>query len=221
MSPARQDAAQGHRGNGDRAVAIRTIIGDVIAEAVRAAGASGVILLDDETPEGGLAHEWLVEALGPERVWRGAAVASNVQGTGADRRDAQLLGAWQLARERSGLIADPSSRTALLLGGALPRADLFPLGDLYASQIERLAGGSTLAHEIATLARRAGGLEALDAALARLVDARLPADTALHALDDEVAHELLRLYERGRYYRLRPRLVPKLSARTLGVDLFD
>lgn len=221
MSPAREDPVQGHRGDEDRTAAIRTIVSDVIAEAVRAAGAGGVVLMDDGTPEGELAHDWLVDALGAERVWRGSAVASNVQGTDVDRRDAQLLGAWQVARERSGLIADPSSRTALLLGGPLPRADLFPLGDLFASRIERLAGGSTLSQEITALAERAGGLEALDAALARLVDARLPAITALDALDDDVARDLLRLYERGRYYRLRPRLVPKLSARTLGVDLFD
>lgn len=221
MSGAPPDPVPGYRRDAERAEAIRSIVGDVIAEAVRAADASGVILLDAWTPEGKLAHEWLVGALGAARVWRGGAVASNVQGADPDRRDAQLLGAWQLARERSGLIADPSNRTALLLGGALPRADLFPLGDLYASQIERLAGASTLSAEITALATRAGGLDALDAALSRVVDARLTAAAALEGLEAGVAKDLMRFYERGRYYRLRPRLVPKLSARTLGVDLFD
>lgn len=201
--------------------AVRSIICDVIVEAVRSARAGGVVILDDWTPEGELVHDWLVEALGRPRVWRAGALASNVHGDGPDRSDAELPGAWRCAREQSALIAHPASKTALLLGGAPPRADLFPLGDVYASQVERLAGSCRLPDDVAQLARTAGGIGTIDAALVRLVDARSPAADALSDLDAGIAGELLRLYERGRYFRLRPRLVPKLSARTLGIDLFD
>jgi hypothetical protein len=63
-------------------------------------------------------------------------------------------------------------------------------------------------------------VDVLDAALERLVDGRESPSAALAALGPD-ADEILRLYERGRYYRLRPGLVPKLGARTIGVDLFD
>ena len=201
------------------AAAVRSIVGDVVAEAVRAAGADGVVVLDDWTPEGELSYEWLVAAIGEARIWRGATVASNVQEvTGAD---AQVLGAWRFAREQRGLIAHPCSKTALLLGGRPPQADLFPLGDLYASQVARLAGGWSAPEDLRGLAARAGGIDVLDAALARLIDAREPAASALDSLAGDIAGEVLELYQQGRYYRLRPRLVPKLGARTLGVDLFD
>jgi hypothetical protein len=221
MSAIAQDIAERQAARARQTAVIRSIVGDVIVEAVRSAEAAGVVVLDDWTPEGELAYEWLVGALGETRVWRGASLASNVQGAGVDGADAQLLGAWHFASERAGLIAHPASKTTLLLGGPLPHAHLLPLGDLYASQVAELAGGWSMPDELAAIAARAGGLELLDAALARLVDAREPPATALDALAGDTAGEVMRLYERGRYHRLRPRLVPKLGARTLGVDLFD
>ncbi|HSK19217.1 MAG TPA: hypothetical protein VK912_08755 [Longimicrobiales bacterium] len=218
MNPGRPEFA-GPRDRQATAAALRSIVGDVVAEAVRAAGAGGVVVLDDWTPEGELAYEWLVAAIGEARIWRGATVASNVQGvTGAD---AQVLGSRRFVQEHSGLTAHPCSKTALLLGGRPPQADLFPLGDLYASQVARLAGGWSVPEDLRGLVASAGGIDMLDAALARLIDGREPAEAALDSLAGDVAGEVLRLYERGRYYRLRPRLVPKLGARTLGVDLFD
>jgi hypothetical protein len=201
-----------------RAAAVQAIVVGVIAEAVVSAGAQGVAVLDDWTPEGELVYEWLVEALGEARVWRGATLASNVHGENPD--DAQVLAASHFARDRAGLIAHPASKTALLLGGPLPRADLFPLGDLYASQVARLAGAWSVPPELEPILRRIGGIDVLDAALARLIDGRESAEPALAALGSE-AGEIARMYERGRFYRLRPRLVPRLGVRTLGVDLFD
>lgn len=202
-----------------RATAIRSIVSDVIAEAVRSAGAGGIVILDDWTPEGELSYEWLVAALGEARVWRGASLASNVQGVEA--ADAQQIAALRFARERDGLIAHPASKTALLLGGALPRADVFPLGDLYATQVAELADGWSVPDALATVVRLVGGIDVLDAVLARMVEGREPPRTALAGLGADDADEVVRMYERGRWHRLRPRLVPKLGARTLGVDLFD
>jgi hypothetical protein len=201
-----------------RADAIRSIIGDVVVAAVDAAQAGGVIVLRDWTPEGELAYEWLVAALGEARVWRGASLASNVHVP--DREDAQILAAWRFSREHGALIADPSSKTALLLGGSLPPADLFPLGDLYASQVAVLAGGWSVPDRLRPIIEQIGAA-ALDESLMRLVEAREAPDLAFAGIDRTVADELTTLYERGRSGRLRRWLVPKLTARTLGIDLFD
>jgi hypothetical protein len=201
----------------ERAADLRRIVGGVVAQAVADAAAGGVLVLEDWTPEGELVYEWLVAELGEERVWRAASLASNVHGLDAD---ANLIEAWRAARSRSALLAHPATKTALLLGGAWPRADLFPLGDLYASQVSELAEGWTVPADLAELVA-GSGVVALDGALARLVDGREAPDRALAGLDGGAADQLIRLYERGRYFRLRPRLVPKLGARTAGVDLFD
>lgn len=218
MTAHREVAWTAHRDAAARADAIRTVVSGVVVEAVRSARAGGVVILEDRTPEGELVCEWLIDALGESRVWRAAALASNVHGLNAD--DAQMLGAWQCARDRSGLIAHPASKTALLLGGPLPRADVFPLGDLYASQLSRLAGGWSVPDSLGAVLERVGGVDVLDAALARFVDMREPAEEALAGLGSDAAG-VVALYENGRYSRLRPRLVPKLTARTFGVDLFD
>ena len=207
-------------GSHERSAAVQSIVADVVHEAVRASGAAGVVILDDWTPEGELAYEWLVPALGEDAVWRGASLASNLHEKGVDRADAQLLGAWHAAREQDVLVAHPATKTALLLGGALPRADLLPLGDLYASQVVRLAGGWSVPSALEQIVA-AAGVDCLDGALMRLVDYRMPANAAFEGLDSHIADAVLRLYTRGRHFRLRPRLVPKLGPRTLGVDLFD
>jgi hypothetical protein len=203
-----------------RATSLRAIVGDVVRQAVADAGAPGVIILEDRTPEGELACQWLEGALGTASLWRGASLASNLHGTDVDPADAQLLGAWRLARQEGALIAHPASKTTLLLGGALPRVDVFPLGDLYASQVVQLAGGWSAPADLEAIVA-AVGVEAVDGALGRLVDGRMSAAEAFRGVDSHIGEEIARLYARGRHFRLRPRLVPKLGARTLGVDLFD
>jgi hypothetical protein len=180
---------------------VGAVVAAVCAAAVAQSGATGLVVIDDHTPEGELAFGWLVAALGHDRVWRGAAHTGNVQ-------------------ERV-LLAHPANRTALLLGGRLPAADLLPLGDVTASQVEALTGSWTAGPEAESLARDAGGIASIDAALRRLVDERRPAVDALAELPGEIAARLLDLYDRGRWFRLRPPLTPKLTVRTLGIDLFD
>ena len=196
---------------------VERVVRGVVAAAVRESGAKGVVILDDWTAEGELLCEWLVRELGEARVWRVASLASNVQNVAAGA-DAQAVAA---ARAAGSLLAHPANRTGLLLGGALPRADLLPFGDVTATQMEMLAGGWTVPAEVEQVAMAAGGMRVLDAALTRWVDERRPPEEALAELDAGVARRVRELYERGRYWRVRPRLVPKLSARTIGVDLFD
>jgi hypothetical protein len=199
------DAAGGGSAGG-RDARLQRIIGAVCAAAVADSGAAGVLVLEAATPEGALLCRWLDAGPGTVRVWRGDARSGNVQGDAA---------------ARDALVAHPANKTALLLGGRLPAVDLLPLGDLWASEAAELAGAWSAPAAVTDLAAAAGGVAALDAALRRLVDERRAVDDALGSLGDDVAARLLQMYERGRWFRLRSRLTPKLSARTLGIDLFD
>jgi hypothetical protein len=198
---------------------VERVVRGVCAAAMTDASAAGIVVLEDWTPEGELLYEWLVRELGERRVWRAASLASNLQAGGSV--DAGLAAAWRAARDDDALVAHPANRTALLLGGRLPWADLLPFGDVPASHVEALAGRWSASADVEALAAAAGGITVLDAALERLVDRREPSDAALAGLDGTVAQQVLRLYERGRPFRLRARLVPKLGARTIGIDLFD
>jgi hypothetical protein len=196
----------------DAAARVERVVRGVCAAAVAETGASGIIVLEDWTPEGELVYEWLVRELGESRVWRAASLASNVQGLSPG--EAQELGARRAAAADDALLAHPANRTALLLGGRLPAADLFPLGDAWASQVEELAGRWSAEPAVEALAGAFGGVAAMDDALRRAVEGGEPGDTPQAA-------ELARLYGRGRWWRLRGRVVPKLGARTIGIDLFD
>jgi hypothetical protein len=191
------------------------VIRSVVAGAVDAAAARGVVVLEEWTPEGELLYEWLVEELGEERVWRAASLRHRL--IASDRPPALFTA----AAEAGALVAHPAHKTALLLGGRIPLADLLPLGDVWASQVERLTGRWTASPELDEAAAAAGGIGALDAALRRMVEAREEPSAALASLPLAAAQQVALLYERGRFYRMRPRLVPKLGPRTLGVDLFD
>jgi hypothetical protein len=199
--------------SGTAGARVERVVRGVCAGAVRDSGAAGVVVLEDWTPEGELACEWLVRELGEARVWRAASLASNVQGRTTPALEAALL--------REALVAHPANRTALLLGGRIAFADLFPLGDLWASEVEALTGRWSAPPDVEALAGSAGGAAALDAAVRALLGPGTDAGPPLPGMSPEAAGELRRLYGRGRWWRLRPRVVPKLGNRTLGIDLFD
>lgn len=209
----------GHGGAAARAERVERVVRGVCASAVRETATAGIVVLDDWTPEGELLYEWLVHELGEARVWRAASLASNLQGLST--AESQLVAAWRSAQDGTRLVAHPCNRTALLLCGRPPWADLLPLGDLWASQVERLTGRWSAPEAVEALAAAVGGVAVIDDALERMLDRREPQDAALAALPEGAARRLLGFYERGRPYRLRPRLIPKLAARTLGIDLFD
>jgi hypothetical protein len=115
--------------------------------------------------------------------------------------------------------ACPVNKTALLLGGALPPERILPLGDVWASQVQEMAGGWSAPDAVVALAARAGGIEVLDAALARWLERR---DTAaLDELPADVRDEVRARFAAGRADRVHPVVVPRLTARTLGADLFE
>jgi hypothetical protein len=201
--------AKADDGETARSERVGRIVRRVCAHALTESGARGIVVLEDWTPEGELAYEWLVGELDETRVWRAAGAAGNMPAE------------WRSAPADTPLLAHPANRTALLLGGRLPLADLLPLGDLWASQILELCGRWSAPPAVEALAADAGGIAELDAALARLVDERHEPEAALEGLPSALARHMLKLYDRGRHARLHPRLVPKLSARTLGIDLND
>jgi len=212
---------------------VAAVVGGVVRQAVEDAGAAGVVLLDDGSPEARLAAEWCGAALGPERVFSVAppprdAVEAVLAAARGGVRGAPEVGAAELHRlfgrlmaaERKALLAHPANKTALLLAAAVPPEPLLPLGDLYASEVERLAGSWSAPPEVAALADLAGGIDRLDAALIEHLDRRRPAEAALASLPPAARAAVLDALETGRFARRRIGLVPKLTTRTLGVDYF-
>jgi hypothetical protein len=203
---------------------IARVVAGVVQQAVEDAGAAGVVVLEPDSPEGRLAVAWSVRLLGADRVWRidpdGA--SGNDVGGSPDRREEFRRGvARVLARDRNGLLMHPANKTALLLDPFPPPEPLLPLGDLYATHVARLSDGAwTGSDGLHELADAAGGIETLDAALAAIVEGRAPAARALGHLPEAVRRGILQRWEAGRFWRRRPGLVPKLGARTLGIDLF-
>jgi hypothetical protein len=199
------------------------VIGGVLRQAVEDAHAQGIVVLEPDSPEARLLLAWSVPALGEARVWRvegepGGAEARH----GAFRREELHRAVGRvLARERNALLAHPVNKTALLLDGPVPPEPLLPLGDLYASRVAAAAGAWSGSEGLRALADAAGGIEGLDAALERLVEGRLPPQRAFADLPEAVRTDILDRWERGRFWRRRPGLIPKLGARTPGIDLFE
>ena len=110
------------------------------------------------------------------------------------------------------------NKTELLLAGVDERADLYPVGDLYASELAefvKLQPGNV----VARLAEQAGGLLALDVLLRRLLDERSDAEAAF-ATAPQLRDPLLARLRVTRFRRGQLGIIPKLGARTIGIDLF-
>jgi hypothetical protein len=125
-----------------------------------------------------------------------------------------------MAKERNALTAHPANKTALLLGADWPVEPLLPLGDLYATQIAALTGGWSGPPDVERLVRLAGGIEATDRALGSWFEKWQAPDSALGHLPAECRGPFLEAVRRGRFWRERAGLIPKLSVRTIGIDLF-
>ncbi|HYH79926.1 MAG TPA: hypothetical protein VEX86_09010 [Longimicrobium sp.] len=208
-----------------REARIAAVIGAVARQALADRGARRVALLDDGGPEAAFAARVLAQALGPEGVVRIAATDAEVESVLhlAPEVSAEALG-HELRRLRARLLPDalpahPANKTALLLDAGLPPEPLLPLGDLWASEAAELAGGWSAPEPVRRIAGDAGGIDALDDALRAYVDRRDP--RGLDALPAAAADAVRRALAAGRAARMHPRVVPKVGARTLGVDLFD
>lgn len=203
---------------------IAEVVGAVARQALADRGKTRIALLYDAGPEAQLAGAILRDQLGAERVACVTAADVDVKPL------ARVLAADshrvddEVRRMRARLMDDalpahPGNKTALLLGGELPPEPLLLLGDLWATDVAPLAGGWSAPAEVAALAKEAGGIEALDGALRRLIDGRDAA--ALDVLRPDLAERVRAMLAAGSASRRHPRLVPKLGARTLCADLFE
>jgi hypothetical protein len=209
-----------------RAVRIGEAVGAVARQALIDRGAQRLALLDDGSPEAGLAARFLAAVLGDDAVVRVSLEGAEVEPllhllpSGVSHERLQDEARRLKARLLEGaLTAHPANKTELLLGAALPPEPLLPLGDLYAGEVAGLCGGWSASAEVRALAEAAGGVDALDSALRRWLDGRDPA--GLDGLPAEAAEQVKRRFRAGRAARLAPRIIPKLGTRTLGVDLLE
>jgi hypothetical protein len=221
-----------------RSTRLREVVGAVARQALLDRGMARVAVLDDGSPEAELATRWLMEEIGEKRVALASVVEEEVESVlhalsaqmphlqpdphePAERRRRLSVEVCRLrARlDVDALMANPSNKTVLLLGGAPPPEPFFPLGDLYATEVRELAGGWSAPPTVEALADRCGGIDHLDAALRGHFDRREP--DALQALPADAARAVTDALARGRAARVFGMLVPKLGSRTLGVDLFE
>lgn len=197
--------------SGALAQRIATVVAGVVAGVARDARRSRLFILDAGTPEAELLAGWLEHAGLEARVER-------VRG-GADQSAEDLLAEARRAAGRDGLVLDPVNKTVAVLWPETVAAPVLPLADLYATQIARLVGGwSAPAHALGTI-ERAGGIEPVDDFLAAHLEQRRPLDRALRSIAPAAAAELRERLGAGWWWRRRLGVVPKLGARTLGIDL--
>ncbi len=185
----------------EREARLGRIVAGVLDEAIRCAQCSGLLVVDDGSPETRLLQRWCQRHLGGRHV---------------SARPGQIQ---ELAGERL-LSARATNKTALLLSSSFPGERVLPLGDLYATQIRELAGGCSVPADVQELADVAGGIDALDAALASCFESWLPAGKAAEQLTYPARGPFLEAVRAGRFWRERAGLIPKLSTRTIGIDLF-
>lgn len=131
----------------------------------------------------------------------------------------ELIEQWCALRfSGHGLAINAANKTELLLGAAAPAA-VFPLGDLYASEVAAMCGSFELSPAARELADAAGGIEPLDQALRKLLDERRDPAAAFQHIP-ALREPVLRRLQQTRFRRARSGIVPKLGARTIGIDLF-
>lgn len=211
--------------SGVRYARIAEIVGAVARQALIDRGARRIALLDDGGPEADLAARILGGALGEAGLIRITASDADVESVlhlspGAAAETLRHEIRRMRARLTPGALpAHPGNKTALLLNAHLPPEPLLPLGDLWAGEVAELAGGWSAPPSVRRIAEQAGGIAVLDDALRAYVDR--PDPRGLDALPSEAADAVRRALAAGRAQRMYPVIVPKVGARTLGVDLFD
>lgn len=172
---------------------VARVITGVVRNALDVNGATAVVLMDDESPEGALVTRMLHDARIPVTEYADAATT---------------------------LTMHPANKTALLVGSFVARVDLLPLGDLYASQVADLCGEWSADDSTKAVADLFGGIAALDALLMRHVDGREDL-LATSGITQKQREGVERALTRTRFRRGRAGVVPKLGYRTIGIDLLD
>ncbi len=198
----------------------------VIRQRMRDEGVSRVALLDDGSPE----LQLIVRVLAPRfndgtlvRVANDRPLLDSllhVLGSEHQKREvAPALLSFRARLVADSIAASPLNKTALLLGGSLPPEPLLPLGDVYASEVERLTGDWSAPDRVRELARMAGGILELDRVLSRWAEGRNP--NWAGEQPEPVRAAIESALTAGRASRVSAHVVPKLGGRTLTVDLSE
>jgi hypothetical protein len=135
--------------------------------------------------------------------------------------ESELIERWcgtRFSREAASLTVSSASKTVLLLAGLEQPVDLLPLGDLFATEVQRFCRARP-SGSVAEIANAAGGLEIVDDCLRKLLDERRDPDAAFAAVP-HLREPVLRRLQQTRFRRARAGIIPKLGARTIGIDLF-
>ena len=148
--------------------------------------------------------------------------SAGVKFVGCEQRQQQVVRSWidvaGSSDSSDAILISAANKTELLLGEP-PRADIYPLGDLYASDIAQLWGSYDLGDTTRRLADRAGGVRELDRALRGLLEERREPDQAFAHIAS-VRDDVLQRLEHNRFRLTHLGVVPKIGARTIGIDLF-
>jgi hypothetical protein len=200
--------------------ALSQVIGAVIRQAVEDVGANGLMVLDAETADGRWVLEIAALALGSHRVRVAPPVDAAV---GSDSADAEWARAAAriAARDANLLLANTACKTVLLLSRSIPTEPLLPLGDLYASAVVQLVGSVSVPDDVAGLVDVAGGFEVVDHALATWLEGRRPLREALSSIPADARETVFERLRTNRASRRWPYRVPKLSERTLWIDIHE
>ncbi len=208
---------------------ITRVVVAVVAEAIRDADAHGVVLASSPRPETALLERWFTAAAitvkTPDAEVVRAVAASLEASLGGDTSDAvvrwndeALRAAARVIANREGLIpVSAANKTELIWDERFPPEPLLPLGDLYASQIYTLTGACTAPPPLVDI--EPDRLRAVDTAIARVVEDGVRADVAFAELPSELRDAAFSAMQRSAWKGTLPPVVPKLSRRTLGVDL--
>ncbi len=147
----------------------------------------------------------------------------------------RMIVLYDLSAELGALVLGTSNKTELLLGYGTLHGDLAsalnPIGDLYKTQVRRLAehlgvpGSVRVKPPSADLwagqtdeSELGARYEELDALLLRMVDERVPPDRLVHeGFDAAFVRDVARRV-RANQYKRRPPVIAKLSSRTIGPD---
>ncbi len=208
---------------------ISRVVVAVVAEAIREAGAHGVVVASSPRPETALLERWFAAAAITVRtpdaeVVRAvaapleASLGGDAATSGAGSNEEARRAAARVIADREGLIpVSAANKTELIWADRLPPEPLLPLGDLYASQIHALAGACTTPTPLVGL--EPDRLRAVDEAIAHVVEDGVRPDVAFAELPSELRDAAFSAIHRSAWTRARPPVVPKLSRRTLGMDL--
>jgi hypothetical protein len=114
-------------------------------------------------------------------------------------------------------LAGAETKTLLVLGHHPTGAAILPLGDLWASEVQELAGGCTVPAPFPS--QTPTELMAADAALRACLEEGARESAALAGLPVRIRDAIAGALEEGRASWHPPVLVPKLGRATLGIDL--